>query len=106
MRTTQRDQGGTSTFSASFTDAPSGSGIAQPGGVPFTFIRAQTGVYDIRFDTALSMVNVTASPNALTVNGVTVQLNPPGSFRVYTLLNNVATNGGAFWTCTALDKRR
>jgi hypothetical protein len=35
MRTSQRDQGGVVTFDAAVSDAPSGSGVGQPGGIPF-----------------------------------------------------------------------
>lgn len=105
MRTTQRDQAATTTFGAAVSDAPSGSGVAQPGSVPFTFTRTGTGVYAYRFDTRLMPVTVNPTANSATGHSAATGSFAPGAFNVTTLASNAPANGSHYWSCTALDKR-
>lgn len=106
MRTTQRDQGGMTTFSASIVDAASGSGIAQPGGIPFRWVQSVTGQYNYNFDLRLTPVAMTVSQALGNLNAGTTNLGP-GQFQVATTLANTgaAYSGAHRWTCTAIDKR-
>jgi hypothetical protein len=105
MRSAQRDQGGTLTFGAGVADAPSGSGVAQPGGIPFTFTRTATGVYDYRISGRLVPLSVNANPNYLNGNHAAVSGLGPGFFSIATYNNGTVVNVGHFWTCTARDLR-
>lgn len=43
-------------------DAASGSGVAQPGNVPFTFTRSSTGVYDIKLLNTMNVLSCMVTP--------------------------------------------
>lgn len=62
MRTTQRDQGLPATLSATVNDAASGSGVFQPGSVPFVFTRTAAGLYTLNFDTRIRAVAASVNP--------------------------------------------
>lgn len=105
MRTAQRDQSGTITLSASVPDLPSGSGVLQPGAVPFTFTRVSAGVYEMRFDTRILPI---AGSAALTTGvGFAILAVPnPGLVRVATYGSGGAlTNVSFSFVVTAVDKR-
>jgi hypothetical protein len=101
MRTTQRDQGGTLSFGADVTDAASGAGVAQPGGIPFTFTRTGAGQYTYNIDPALRAVTVTANVWSGQGNGTAVATVGQGTFSLLTFNNNTATNARHWWNCTA-----
>jgi hypothetical protein len=104
MRTTQRDQGGTTTFAASVIDAASGSGVAQPGAVPFTFTRTGAGSYTVNFDTRLTPVAPVVVPADKAVSRCSG--GAPGTFNVFVESPpGTFVNGSWRFSCTALDKR-
>lgn len=104
MRTTQRDQGGMTTFGSTFTDAASGSGTAS-NGIPYTYVRAATGAYTFRFDNSLTPVSMATSGNLASIQATAFSALGPGTFTVHTLVANAAANGNGSWLCTARDKR-
>jgi hypothetical protein len=105
MRTAQRDQGGTTTFGAVVSDAPSGSGVAQPGSVPFTFIRTGPGVYTYKLDPRINVLDATAS--AVGASLATVPDWGSGRLQINTYLptTGAANSTAHHWIATAMDKR-
>jgi hypothetical protein len=104
MRTKERDQVGTTTFGGYDPDGPSGSGVAS-NGVAYTWTRTATGVYQYRFDSALTPLSVNAAINTANGNSTASGALAAGTFSVYTLYNNAAANGGRSWSCIARDQR-
>jgi hypothetical protein len=105
MRTSQRDQGGVVTFDAAVSDAPSGSGVGQPGGIPFAFTRIATGTYRLNFDPRLTPIAAGANATATAYNASAVNL-AAGTAQV--TLGNAAfagTNGSFSFSITARDAR-
>jgi hypothetical protein len=108
MRSSQRDQINAIIFSGILVDAASGSGIAQPGGIVYTFIRNSVGNYTITFDPRILVISalaipVTASgPFAITIagTGTSNSVNP----QIYNTTGS-GVNGSFKFICTAIDKR-
>jgi hypothetical protein len=106
MRTAQRDQDGFITFGMSIADAASGGGVAQPGGVAYTFTRTATGTYQFQFDVRLTAVHYETSPWITVYIAAASTSSGPGSVTVFTTsAGGTATNGNFRLTITALDKR-
>lgn len=104
MRSRDRDRNTTVTFGASIVDAASGSGLAQPGNIPFTFTRGSTGVYTLYFDPRLIPIHGVANPTSVTLcrfssmsAGVATAVleNPAGTL----------ANGSFRFSITAYDRR-
>jgi len=104
MRTTQRDQDGLTTFSASVADAASGSGLAT-GGIPYTFTRTGTGTYLFNFDARL-IATVGVASTAGTSFIAMVNAVGAGALTI-TTWSGAGTNANApfRFTVTAIDKR-
>jgi hypothetical protein len=104
VRTQQRD-GSTVTIGATLGDAPSGSGVLQPGGIPFTFTRTATGTYVLRFDTRIVPVAAFANP---ATGGYVAIINLMSAGFVQAFMFNNAwapVNGNVSILIDALDKR-
>lgn len=106
MRSTQADAPGrTITFAGVFTDAATGSGVAQPGSIPYTFIRTNSA-YQFFFDTRLRALSATAlvdnTARAMSSAGLGA-----GTFTIIRFLtgSGAAEAGGSTFSCTALDRR-
>jgi hypothetical protein len=108
MRSGERDHGGTIQFGGHLVDAASGSGVAQPGSIPWTFTRTAPGSYTINFDTALTVLAVSAVPTTAIGNQVSCGGVPgAGTFITRTFDSaGTASNATHDWTCTARDGRR
>lgn len=94
MRTTQRDQaGGIITFGATVADAASGSGVAQPGGIPFTFTRQAAGTYYYRFS-KVALLTALAVPASAGNNSAQAVIDPadPTFMQVTTVFAAAYTN--------------
>lgn len=107
MRTTQRE-GGYVTFNGYVKDAASGSGIAQPGNIPYTYTRTATGNYTVTVDSRITVLSFTVL--SIAGMGFTAVANslPPtaGSFGVAVLGSGGGnTNSHFHFTCTARDTR-
>lgn len=94
MRTVARDQGNTVVMTGYFDgiNAASGSGFAQPDGIPFIWTRTGTGAYALKFDSRLMPTAIQASAggafNYATVGG-------PGAAGAVTFQTVDANNNGA-----------
>jgi hypothetical protein len=64
MRSTARDESATYTIGGFIIDAPSGSGVAQPGNVPYAFTRAAAGSYNVTVPSGVTPLNGTMTPSA------------------------------------------
>jgi hypothetical protein len=106
MRTRERDALGVTTFGAVTQDAASGSGIAQPGNVLFTFTRTSTGNYTVNFDARLSPLVLNAQSGQFT-RVATATLVSPGVLSVVRVISNTGAgeNGGFSFQVVAIDKR-
>jgi hypothetical protein len=109
MRSSQSDQrGGSITFSAGFDgiNLASGSGVAQPGSIPFSWVRSSQGNYSVRFDSRLIPSGYNANVNGgffFSAVGPNVS---PGSISFAVLdANGAMQNGIINFTCTARDTR-
>jgi hypothetical protein len=105
MKSTPRDQVATISFGARCADVPSGSGVAQPGAIPFTYTRTAAGQYAYRFDARILALAVLANADYQIANQAATALAASGTFALVTYNNNVPTSAPHTWTCTALDKR-
>lgn len=104
MRTTQRDQGGTSHGAATVADAPSGGGVFLPAGVPYTFVRSATGQYDYKFDARLTPRGIVATAGP--VSAIARTQAAAGSFTVQVFTSaGAAVNDQHQVSFDALDKR-
>jgi hypothetical protein len=106
VRSTERDQAGIVRFGAMVADAASGSGVAQPGAVPFTFARTGTGAYQITVDPRLTVLTGIANGNDTGV--VFANVSAPSGSRFNVVCRNdagVLTNSGFHFNCTARDGR-
>jgi len=110
MRSTSKDSGDKSkyiTFSADVGDAASGSGLAQPGNIPFSFVRISTGVYNYTLlKDSLTIQAITCSINAANSNMSSVGNLAPTTFSIITMNNGPVANSRHSWTCTAFDEDR
>lgn len=105
MRSRERDRGGIISFSGvTPSGAASGVGVAQPGNIPYSYIRTATGDYTFRFDPALHAL-------AMQAIGTSGPVVPAGAFGAGTFrLQSFAVAGGLsdgiiHFQCTARDRR-
>lgn len=103
MRSIQRDAVGMTTFGALVVDAASGYGLAQPGGIPYTWVRASTGLYHIRYNPAARAITGKVTPSAYLI-GLVQDLNTVPGQTSFSLLNAAftVTNGHFIWEVTAI----
>jgi hypothetical protein len=83
-------------------DAPSGGGVFQPDGVPYTFTRTGTGVYQVKFDPRIVAVAAfatvyfgaafaitQASAGGVVVQGYSSSTGTPGNVTFYLQVNAI-----------------
>lgn len=103
MRSRARDVSPVIQFSLNIVDAVSGSGIAQPGSIPFAFTRVSTGVYGINLDGRLRPIQAQVTPAFTRQVSVAVDV---GFIQVVvTDSTGAVANGNFNVSVTAIDKR-
>jgi len=104
MRTRERDTSGLTTFGA-YT-AGTGSGVAQPGNVPFTVTPGATGNYTVNLDPRLVPLSISAQSGTFT-RLATAGVAGPGALTCVRVIANTGAgeNGGFYFVCTARDMR-
>lgn len=106
MRSVGKDVGSTLVFGALDADAASGSGVAQPGNIPYVWQRAATGQYTYTIDSRIKVtaVHVTVDGSVAVSGGYSSIIS--GGFTINTFQNNTTPlNSPRAWTCYAIDKR-
>lgn len=107
MRSTYRDHGGTITFNGAFADAASGSGLAQPGGIPFVFVRQSAGIYIVNIDPAILPIAGQATTDGSVSTYAQADSFQAGLFRLVSRNDTgTPTNGNMRFAVTARDGRR
>lgn len=108
MRSTYRDKSnGTITFNANDNDngTPStGNGLAQPGNIPYSWIRTSTGVYQYYLPPGITALLVVSAAQGL-VQRFAAQVLSAGGFTITVDYSTSPSNYGRSWTCTAIDRR-
>jgi hypothetical protein len=86
-------------------DAPSGGGVFQPDGVPYTFTRTGTGAYAVKFDPRIVAVAAFATVTFGTAFAITQT--SIGGVSVQGYLSSTATpaNVSFYLQLNAIDKR-
>jgi hypothetical protein len=104
MKTRQQDQGRLIQCGAYVPDAAAGSGVFQPGSIPFTSTRIGTGSYRIDFDGRI-LPRTASSGAAGATNGARVFSFAAGTMTTNTYNNNTLTNDAQNISMVALDRR-
>lgn len=104
MRTREQELGGFITFSGvTPSGGASGVGVAQPGNIPFTYIRTGTGDYTFRFDPGLHVLSMQGVSSA--GSAVPAGTYGPGTFRMQSFSATTLTDGIIHFVVRARDRR-
>jgi hypothetical protein len=106
MRSTQKDADNFIICGSHVSDAASGSGLMQPGGIPFVFTRTGTGQYLINFDSRITPIHIEATGQS----GASPWALPtwlPGAISIIAVNASGAPFNSDFrFSVTAFDKRK